>query len=426
MNNDIIPPRPPMSMPPPCKPEQPDANNPERSEFVAQIAPQSAAMPTQNETIPIAPTGIADEPTPVPPPSPRKSSIKWVLITLTSLLLLGLVLVAWYVMALRPVSADADMRINISIASDSSPAAIGELLQDKKVIRSKVAFYIYTRLEGVSNNLQAGSFSLSPADSTAQIVGSLTSGTAEQFDITFYPGATLNIASTSADKTPSHRQVLQKLGYTDDEITEAFNASYAAEYPLLFSSKPASADLEGYIYGETYRVTSGSTVKQILMRTFDELESKIQSENLVELYKQQNLTVYEGITLASIIQREVISPSRNMPSGDQKQVAQVFFGRLNSGMPLGSDVTFIYAAKKMGVEPISTLESPYNTRIKTGLPPGPISSPSVTALMAIADPASGDYVYFVAGDDGVTYFARTLEEHESNVVKHCTVECNKP
>jgi cell division protein YceG involved in septum cleavage len=104
-------------------------------------------------------------------------------------------------MALRPVSSDEAQRVNVAIISGSSPSQIGELLQEKKVIRSKTAFAIYTRIHNVRNKLQAGSFSLSPADSTSQIVDSLTSGEAEQFDITFYPGATLNIASTSVDKS---------------------------------------------------------------------------------------------------------------------------------------------------------------------------------------------------------------------------------
>jgi UPF0755 protein len=310
--------------------------------------------------------------------------------------------------------------VNVVIASGSSPAQIGELLQEKSVIRSKYAFAVYTRTHNVRNKLQAGTFSLSPADSTAQIVESLTSGVVEQYDVTFYPGATLNIASTSADKTPSHRQVLQKLGFSEDEITDAFNASYATEYPILFADKPSSADLEGYIYGQTYKIASGATVKQILMRTFDEYETQIKKYNLVDAYKKQGLTLYEGITLASIIQREV--PTQT----DQKQVAQIFFKRLADGTMLGSDVTYHYAADKMGVARDHTLESPYNTRIHTGLPPGPIASPGITALQAVAAPAPGDYVYFLSGDDNKTYFAHTNEEHEANIVNHCAYKCSLP
>jgi UPF0755 protein len=372
-------------------------------------------LPVSNQQL--ATEGVVEPTTKLPTP-PRKTYVKWALIVISGILLLCVALVAWYLLALRPVSGDEAKRVNVSITSGSSPSQIGEQLQNEKVIRSKVAFNVYTRLQNVGGKLQAGNFSLSPANSTAEIVASLTSGEAEQFNITFYPGATLNIASTSADKTPSHRQVLQKLGYSDDEITEAFNASYAAEYPLLFSDKPATADLEGYVYGQTYRIASGSSVKQILMRTFDEYETQIKANNLVEMYKAHGLSLYEGITLASIIQREVSRPE------DQKQVAQVFYKRLAIGMQLGADATFVYAAGQLNVAPSVDLDSPYNTRKYNGLPPGPISSPGLGALQAVAAPAAGDYLYFVSGDDGKNYFSHTLEEHEAKTAEYCRANCS--
>jgi UPF0755 protein len=238
--------------------------------------------------------------------------------------------------------------------------------------------------------------------------------------VTFYPGATLNIASTENDKTPSHRQVLQKLGYSDDEIDEAFNASYVNDFPILFADKPESADLEGYIYGQTYKVVSGSSVKQILQRTFAEYEKQIVDNNLADEFKTQGLTMYQAITMASIVQREVPS------EGDQKQVAQIFLKRYREGGTLGSDVTYHYAADKKGVARTHTLQDPYNTRINPGLPPGPIASPGISALLAVAMPAEGDFVFFLSGDDDKTYFAHTQAEHEENIVKHCSYKCSLP
>jgi UPF0755 protein len=423
MNNDIIPPRPPRQVndvqppaaPAPQSPPEVNLAAPQEPLPATPAAQDPVASPQQSPTV-----DAADAPHEETVPSPKKHFIKWLLISITTVVLLCFALLAWYIMALRPVSSDEAQRVNVAIISGSSPSQIGELLQEKKVIRSKTAFAIYTRIHNVRNKLQAGSFSLSPADSTSQIVDSLTSGEAEQFDITFYPGATLNIASTSADKTPSHRQVLQKLGYSDDEITEAFNTSYVADYPLLFSGKPESADLEGYIYGQTYKMASGSSVKQILMRTFDEFEAQIKENKLVEAYQARNLSLYQGITLASIIQREVPNDA------DQKQVAQIFFTRLNSGMMLGSDVTYHYAADKAGVARDHTLDSPYNTRKYAGLPPGPIASPGISSLLAVASPAPGDYVYFLSGDDHKTYYAHTNEEHEANIVNHCAFKCSLP
>ena len=94
------------------------------------------------------------------------------------------------------------------------------------------------------------------------------------------------------------------------------------------------------------------------------------------------------------------------------------------GISLGSDVTFQYAAIKQGVPATPTLDSPYNTRLHLGLPPGPISSPGITALKAVAAPATTDYLFFLSGDDGITYFAHTVDEHEANIKNHCAVNCS--
>jgi UPF0755 protein len=407
MNNDIRPVRPPVSPEP-----QPQ---PQPSPALPVVETPQQPMTTQD---PAAPAG-ADTPATVDTPvSPRKRLLKWIIITIVSLVvIIGVAAITWYTLALRPVANNDADKVQVVIKEGSSPVQIGKLLEEKQVIHSQFAFDIYTRLSKSRNKLQAGAYMLSPGLSTPQIAERLTKGSTEEYTVTFYPGATLNSVKT-ADKTPSHRQVLEKLGFSDDEIDAGFTADYS-DLPL-FSDKPATADLEGYIYGQTYQVAAGSTVEQILRRTFTEYYAQIEKNNLIEGFKKQGLNLYQGITLASIIQREVSD------AADQKQVAQVFFTRLADGMMLGSDVTYQYAADKMGVPRDHTLDSPYNTRIKTGLPPGPIGSPGITALQAVASPAAGDYVYFLSGDDHKTYFAHTNEEHEANIVKHCAYKCSLP
>jgi UPF0755 protein len=410
MNNDIKPVRPPtVSQPQPTSP--------------STLAAESLAQPqsTATELPVVPPTPAADMSTEGTPSSrpPRKRVLKWIIVGIMSVLILvGAAVFTWYMLALRPVASGDAAKVQIVIKEGSSPVQIGKLLEDKKVIHSQFAFDIYTRLSKSRNNLQAGAFALSPTLSTPQIVESLTKGTAEEYTVTFYPGATLNNVSNTADKTPSHRQVLEKLGFSDDEIDAGFAADYS-DLPL-FADKPSTTNLEGYIYGQTYRMAAGSTVEQILRRTFTEYYAQIEKNDLVAGFKKQGLNLYEGITLASIIQREVSD------AADQKQVAQVFFTRLAQGTMLGSDVTYQYAADKMGVPRDHTLDSPYNTRIHTGLPPGPIGSPGITALQAVAAPAAGDYVYFLSGDDHKTYFAHTNAEHEANIVNHCAYKCSLP
>jgi peptidoglycan lytic transglycosylase G len=336
----------------------------------------------------------------------RAKIVLWVLAGLVALLLLvGAGLVAWYQGQLRPVDPNNKDKTRISIETGSSPTMIANLLEEKKLIRSSLAFDVYTRLAGVQATLQAGSYSLSPSESTQQIVTHLTSGKIDEFSITFLPGATL----------AENREGLISAGYGVSEVDAALNKTY--DHPL-FADKPALADLEGYIYGETYNFESSATVEQVLKRTFDEYYEVIKANDLVAKFKAQELNLYQGITLASIVQREVAK------SSDQKQVAQVFFKRLHDGMPLGADATFVYGAKKLGIDPSVDVDSPYNTRVHAGLPPGPIAAPGLTALQAVADPAPGDFVYFVSGDDGTTHFSRTEAEHQANTQQYCHKNCN--
>jgi UPF0755 protein len=334
----------------------------------------------------------------------RAFIVIFVLIAVT--ILMSLFAYVWYRVQLRPVSSDPKAaHVRITIKSGASLEAIATQLTDDQLIHSRTAFNIYTRLHGLRDKLQAGTYSLSSNMPMPEIIGHLTSGKTDQVSITFLPGATL----------AENRQVLLKAGYPQAEVDAALNKRY--DDVTLFAGKPAGSNLEGYIYGETYQFDSSATVEQILRRTFKEYEDIIQAHHLQEGFAQQGLTLYQGITLASIIQREVAHTT------DQKQVAQVFYTRLHTNMPLGSDVTYQYAAKQLGVAPTPDLDSPYNTRKNPGLPPGPIAVPGLSALEAAAAPAAGDYVYFLSGDDEVTYFARTNAEHEANIKNHCQIKC---
>jgi UPF0755 protein len=354
----------------------------------------------------IAPQPIGQTPTGLDPkkPFPWKKALLFGGLGLGVILLGGAIgALLWYHVQLSPVSSNDNEHIRISIAPNTTPSQIGQLLEDENVIRSAKAFGYYTRFTGTQNNLQAGSYRLSPADSTPEIVEHLTSGNVDTFDITFLPGSTL----------AQNRQVLIDAGYSENEITTAFAATYNSP---LFVSKPAEADLEGYIYGNTYRFGTDATVEQILAHVFEVYYSVIEENDLVAQYQAQGLTLYEGITLASIIQRESVG-------GDEPQIAQVFYLRLASDMALGSDVTYQYIADKEDLERSPDLDSPYNTRKYTGLPPGPIAVPGLASLKAVGEPAEGDYLYFLSGDDDITYFARTLSEHEQNIVDHCKEKC---
>lgn len=403
--NDIIPPqRPQNSSQPPRQP------SPQQQPRVEPERPHVTPLLEAHE--------LPELPAFTEPPKKRRSVKK--IIGIIIAVIVGVVIAAvvagfmWYNAASKPVSGDSS-RQPVTILEGSSPTQIGQLLEEKGIIRSQLAFDIHTRLEGNRNMLQAGTYRLSPSESLGQVVSHLVSGKVDEFTLTFYPGATLtDPTDTPENKKTDVQTVLRRAGYSDAEITAAFKKQY--DHPLL-AGKPASADLEGYVYGETYNFSSNASVEQILERTFDEYYEALQKNQLVPAFKKQGLTLYQAITLASIIQREVPNPT------DQKQVAQIFLKRYREDMPLGSDITAYYGADMIGQRRTVAVDTPYNTRIHTGLPPGPIASPGLTALQAVAHPAKGDYVYFLSGDDDVTYYARTSDEHDANIRNHCQIKC---
>ena len=164
-------------------------------------------------------------------------------------------------------------------------------------------------------------------------------------------------------------------------------------------------------------------MNEVLSQIFEHYQSNIVKYELKQGFAKQGLSLFEGITLASIVQRETLSPAGDEPTEDQRMVAQVFLNRLNSGMNLGSDVTYQYIADKLNIARDPTLDNPYNTRVYRGLPPGPISSPSLSALRSVTNPIDNNYLYFLSGDDDITYFATTNYEHEQNIKNHCQKKC---
>ena len=314
--------------------------------------------------------------------------------------------VAWYSWAISPASEEPTS-VRVVVAPGDTSVSIAEVLHEHDLIRSRLAFNLYTQLSGTRSKLQAGGYVLSANQSVATIVEHMTSGKTDELNITILPGMTL----------AELRERFKQDGFSDDEIDIAFNATY--NHPLL-ATMPAGATLEGYLYPETYRMNADQTLQALFERVFDEMYDTLQEKKYLEEFAKRKLTIHQAVTLASIVQKEVTDPV------DQKQVAQVFLRRYSEGIQLGSDVTYMYAAEQTGAKASPSLDSPYNTRKYVGLPPGPISNMNPSALEAVAFPAPGDFLYFVAGDgpdEGKTFFAHTEAEHNANIAAHCRVLC---
>lgn len=342
--------------------------------------------------------------------NPGRSKKKWWILGILGALVVIIIAViiagfAWYNDALLPRSTE-DKRVRILIEQGATPEQIADELEQKEVIKSSFAFQLLMRQSGDRDKLQAGAFLFTPKQSSREILSWLVEGKVDTFNVTILPGQTL----------VAIKKNLVKDGFAAADIDAAFTKKY--DHPLL-ASKPDGINLDGYIYPDTYQISSDTTVEQLLVRTFDEFYAKIEEKGLRPQLAAKGFTLHQGITLASLVQLEVSHNS------ERRQVAQVFEKRLKEGMTLGSDVTFIYAAELLGQPEAINIDSPYNTRRYTGLPPGAVSNVTIDSLVAVADPAPGDYLYFVAGDDGVTHFARTEAEHQSNIDRYCTKLCSQ-
>ena len=359
---------------------------------------------------------------------------RWMIILIAVMVFLTAVfavLFKWYEMQLKPVSSDSN-KVSVTVEDGSSVSVVANTLASKNLIRNRLAFEVYVRLNN-KNSIKAGTCMIAPSESVADIVNRMNNGCHDFKTITFYPGGTLESSkykasqsSDGVDKT-SVRYILRQAGYSDDEISNAFKAKY--DNPL-FADRPSGSSLEGYVFGETYQFTGDATAKDVLQTVFDHMYKVVQKNDLVNKFKAQGLTLYQGLTIASIVERELgcedkpTVERKNRCYQYQRGIAQVFIARYKKNMQLGSDVTFIYAADKAGVKPKVDIDSPYNTRKHTGLPPTPIATPGELSLKAVADPAPGDNLFFIAGDDGLIYFAKTDEEHKNNIDKYCQKLCS--
>jgi UPF0755 protein len=311
----------------------------------------------------------------------------------------------YYANNLRPVSAN-QQTTSVTIPRGYTLKQTATLLKSHQIIRNALVFEQYVRNVNAAVDINAGTYDLSPSYSVQEIVSILTEGKVKTNLVTILPGQSL------ADI----KKAFLNAGFEAADVDQAFQPQQYANHPALVD-KPAAASLEGYLYPESFQKTADTKASAIVTSALDEMQKRLTPELRAAIAKQ-GLSVYDAIKLASIVENEVSQ------SGDRTQVAQVFLRRLREGRKLESDATAKYGAVLAGQAPSLTFSSAYNTYEHVGLPPTPISNVSESALQAVAYPANTDWLYFVSGDDGKTYFSHTLAEHEALTQAHCKKLCS--
>lgn len=315
-------------------------------------------------------------------------------------------LVLWYGKALtHPLDSRAG-EVPFKVNPGESAAAVAVRLQREGLIGDAEAFRAYLVYAGLDTSIQAGEFTLSPALAPLQIAQKLQDATPNQIKFVVLPGWRLE-------------EVAATLPTSGFNIAPDAFLSEARRPARRFDFFPAGATAEGFLLPGAYTLPRDLTARQLVETLMNNFALALSPE-MRAAFERQGLDVYQAVTLASIVQREA------MQAAEQPIIASVFLNRLSIGMRLETDPTVQYA---IGLNPATgswwksplalvdlQIDSPYNTYKINGLPPGPIASPALSALQAVAYPAQTPYYFFRARCDGsgLHLFAETFEEHLQN------------
>lgn len=307
----------------------------------------------------------------------------------------------------KPLSS-SEKGQTVVIKDGETTDQIAAALQNMHLIRSAWAFSLYVKAQDATDSvLQAGTYNIAPNQSVSQIAQEIAQGRVITNLVTILPGQRIDQVKTR----------LVESGFSEAAVDQALNPAIYAGNPALVG-KPANASLEGYIYPQSYQKTDTTTPEVIITAALQQMNDHL-TPTILAAFAKQGLSTYQAITLASIVGQEVSTQS------DRDQVAQVFLKRLRTNMPLQSDATTEYGAILAGATPSTNYPSAYNTYQHTGLPPSPISNVDVSSLEAVAYPSNTNWLYFVSGDNGVTHFAQTLAQQQTNIAQYCTKLCTQ-
>lgn len=313
--------------------------------------------------------------------------------------------------ATGPVDKKNDEDIGIDVPMGSSSSDIATILFNNDLIKNEMIFKFYLKFKNKSD-FQAGEYTLNQSLDFDEIIEELQSGKVVEepfFKVTIPEGK----AAEEIAKLFAHKLDFSEEEFLDKLTDEDYIASLQEVYPDLLDDEVLDEDLlvplEGYLFAGTYEIFEDDpSVEYIIEMMIAQTNEVVESE--LEAIEDGDYSVHEILTLASIIERE------SKFDEDRPKVAQVFMNRLEDDMKLQSDITAAYANGEhkvlMTYDDIET-DSPYNTYAQTGLPPGPISSPSLESIQAVIEPEGDDFteLYFYARPSGETFYTNTLEEH---------------
>ncbi|MDI6602803.1 MAG: endolytic transglycosylase MltG [Patescibacteria group bacterium] len=252
---------------------------------------------------------------------------------------------------------------------------IAENLEKEGLIKNKYFFVFYAFIQGKAKKLQAGEYELNSAMSIAEIAEKIISGDITKIVVTIPEGFTV-------------KQIEERLGL-----------------------KLPGENLEGFLFPDTYQFSINVTGEEVVKKMRENFERKLSAE-LREEIERQGKTIFEIVTMASLIEKEVKTKE------DRELVSGILWKRLEAGIPLQVDATITYITGKKTTKisiAETQIDSPYNTYKYQGLPIGPICNPGLASILAAVYPKNSEYWYYLSTPEGKTIFSKTLQEH--NIAK---------
>ncbi len=314
-------------------------------------------------------------------------------------------LVLWFLNALfQPFHGDGSGRVAVTIPKGSSVSEVGDLLGEKDVIDSSTMFQIRVTLAGKRSDLYAGHFTLKHNMSYGAAIDALSKPPVKRVTTVTVP---------EGYSRPLAAKLVKEDGVPGSYMKATVHSKYLN--PAKYGGKGAK-NLEGFLFPDTFELKPKAPVADLVQLQLQDFKRRIKKVNM-SYAKSKNLTVYDVLTIASMVEREAGVPKQ------RKLVASVIYNRLHEGMPLGIDATIRFATGNYEnplTETQLATKSPYNTRTNAGLPPGPINSPGMAAIQAAAHPAKTEYLFYVNDPKGCNEltFAKTEAEFEKAVAEY--------
>lgn len=323
---------------------------------------------------------------------------KWTAIAVVAAVLLGagLFLAFGTSHTIERSDRDAGENIYMVVKPGTTASEISDRLTHLGVIDSRLRFWWLMKLQGDAGKFKTGTYAFTPHMDEQAVLDKLVAGDTTVVKFTIPEGFGIKeIAKRLADE-----------GLVDEQEFLA-EAKDFAPYDYMKKRPNVRYAAEGYLFPDTYVIHSDVSAEGIMKMMAEDFDTRL-TPALRQQAAAKGLSIHDLITLASLVEKEARYDE------DRPIIAQVFFKRLQMGMPLQSDTTLQYlmAGPKEDVSIEDTkIDSPYNTYQHEGLPPGPIASPGMKSILAVLNPANTDYLYFVADCQGHNHYSQTYDEH---------------